>query len=179
MNKEVDDMLTNEQCELVTKNHNLIYSYAYKKNVSIQDNYDVLAIGLCKAAKTFNKSKGEFSTLAYCCMENELLEQYRLTQKQSYVPDNLVLSYNKDDAYDKDNLSEYLIDRQASESISYVIMSSEFEGSLNEKEIVIYKFLLSGLTYDEIADNLGCKKQSVHYHIKKIRNKFSDYFYCK
>ncbi len=179
MNKEGKDMLTNEQCELITNNHNLIYSYAYKKNVSIQDNYDVLAIGLCKAAKIFNKSKGEFSTLAYCCMENELLEQYRIMQKQSYIPDNLVLSYSRDDVYEQNDLSEYLIDHHASESLSYDIMSSEFEGLLNKKEAVIYRYLLSGLLYNEIADNLGCKKQSIHYHVKNIRKKFNDYFYSK
>ena len=45
--------LTPEQQKLVTDNHNLIYSLANAKNIDLDEYYDVLAIGLCKAAITF------------------------------------------------------------------------------------------------------------------------------
>ena len=53
--------LTSEQQEVVRKNHGLIYFYLHKNNLSIEDYYDLAAIGLCKAVLTYEKNKGAFS----------------------------------------------------------------------------------------------------------------------
>lgn len=167
--------LTEEQRELVAKNHNLIYGYAYKRKISIDDYYDVLAIGLCKSAKSYNDTKGEFSTFAYRCMDNEINECWRNMQKKSYIPNNIVISYDGN----QDNLVEYFVDYQANESMLYEVISSEFVGLLTGRENTICQLLLMGLTHNEIADKLGCKKQSVAYHIKNIRRKMLNYLSCK
>ena len=51
-------MLTKEQKELVENNHKLIYYYIHKNGLSLDEYYDILAIGLCKAALNFDESKG-------------------------------------------------------------------------------------------------------------------------
>ena len=61
-----------EQKKLFEDNHNLIYSYAKKKHISSEKWYDVLAIGLCKAARSFDPDKGKFSTWAYRFFDNEI-----------------------------------------------------------------------------------------------------------
>ena len=63
--------LTLDQQRIVSENHNLIYSLANKKNINLDEYYDVLAIGLCKAAMIYNENKSKFSTLAFTCMLNE------------------------------------------------------------------------------------------------------------
>ena len=50
-------MLTKEQKELVENNHKLIYYYIHKNGLSVDEYYDILAIGLCKAALHLMKVK--------------------------------------------------------------------------------------------------------------------------
>lgn len=176
---EKNTCLTEDQRKLVTENHNLIYGYAYNKKILIDDYYDILAIGLCKAAKTFDQDKGKFSTLAYRCMENEINEYWRNTQRKSCIPEDIVVSYNRENFCNQDSLLEYLIDHQASESLLYEIISSEFVDLLTDRENTIYQYLLMGLAHNEIADKLGCKKQSIAYHIKNIRGKLLNYLSYK
>ena len=43
-------ILTQQQQQLVEDNHKLIYFYLYRNSLSVDEFYDVAAIGLCKAA---------------------------------------------------------------------------------------------------------------------------------
>ena len=54
------EQLTLDQQRIVSENHNLIYSLANKKNINLDEYYDVLAIGLCKAAIAFDNKKVVF-----------------------------------------------------------------------------------------------------------------------
>lgn len=171
--------LTEEQRNLVAENHNLIYTYAIKKNISVEDYYGTLAIGLCKAAKTFDENKGAFSTFAFYCMENELYMQWRSLQKKSTIPENFILSYDTPkEFWDSDNQNNYLEsfqDYQSYNDMMYTVISSEFAEGLTDKEKIIFESLLNGLTHNEIANKLECKRQSVAYHINLIRKKIIDY----
>ena len=71
------EQLTLDQQRIVSENHNLIYSLANKKSINLDEYYDVLAIGLCKAAIAFDSTKGKFSTLAYTVMLNEYKQELR------------------------------------------------------------------------------------------------------
>lgn len=68
--------MNKEQKELVTQNHNLIYSFMKKNGLSlnsVEDWYGTCAIGLCKAAINYKEDFDlAFSTLAYVCMSNEV-----------------------------------------------------------------------------------------------------------
>lgn len=171
-----DLRLTDKQRELAAKNHNLIYWFAHKNNISIEEFYDVLAIGLCKAARSFDNNKGEFSTFAYRCIENELKTHWKSLNKKSIIPCELISSYDNDD-YDF-NLLEKISDCQTQDHIMYAIMSKEFIEVLNDKEKNIYRMLLNGMKQNEIADELNCKRQNVTYYVKHIREKANDYFGC-
>lgn len=168
------ERLTEEQQELVSKNHNLIYAYAHKKNVSIDDYYDVLAIGLCKAAKAFDKNRGKFSTLAYRCMENELNLHWKSTKRKSVIPEELVFSYdapiNSADS-DEDSFTKFITGDCFNSEVLSNIVSEEFVESLSDKEKDIISFLLDGMTHKEIADTMGFKRQNVSYHLNNIRKK--------
>ena len=65
------DALTDEQRELVVRNHKLIFSFCSKYGVRHDEYYDILAIGLIKAVIAYNDSRGKFSNFAYACMQNE------------------------------------------------------------------------------------------------------------
>ena len=78
--------ITEEQKKLAEENHNLIYRFLSKYNLSIDDYYDIAAIGLCKAAMTFDKSKSKFSTYAFKCMYMIMLHEKRKEKMVRVIP---------------------------------------------------------------------------------------------
>ena len=74
--------LTDEERELVTNNHNLIYAYLRKFNLSDDDYYDLCAIGLCRAAHFYKPENGKFSVYAFVCMSNIINMEWRKVQRQ-------------------------------------------------------------------------------------------------
>lgn len=85
--------LNNAQRKLVEDNHNLIYSFLNSRHLSldaIEDWYGTAAIGLCKAALTYDESRGaKFATLAYICMDNEVRMVLRTNRKNVSVTASL------------------------------------------------------------------------------------------
>ena len=69
--------ITEEQRKLVEENHNLIYSFLQKYNLAIDEYYGLASIGLCKAGKTYNGDKSNFSTYAYKCMFTTVMGELR------------------------------------------------------------------------------------------------------
>lgn len=78
----------NEEQRMFEENYNLIYGYMKKNkhiayNLEDDDKEQILAIGLLKAVRTYDESKGlEFSTYAYTCMRNEIQLTFRTKQKR-------------------------------------------------------------------------------------------------
>lgn len=171
--------LTEEQQELVTKNHNLIYGYAYKRKISIDDYYDVLAIGLCKAAKSYDNKKYEFSTFAFKCMDNEINATLKCLHKKTAIPDNLIMSYDSsvfEENFDGGlSLAETVPDTKSCDDAMCNVMMKEIISDLTQRESMVLKYLICGLTHSEIAEKLGCNRQNVTYFVGRIRKKLNDY----
>lgn len=177
------ESLTEEQRKIAADNHNLIYAYANKSRISIDDWYGVLAIGLCKAAKSFDNSKGEFSTLAFKCMDNEAKIHLKRMYKKSSIPNNMIVSYDSPIFDDESNgnlsIAETMPDVKSSNDMMYNAVINEFSGSLSERELDVFKYLIGGMTHNEIADIIGCKRQNVTYFVRKIRGKIKSYLSYK
>ena len=170
--------LTEKQRKLVEENHDLIYGFAKIKHLSIDEYYDLLAIGLCKASMSFDEYKGNFSTLAYTCMENEINGYLRHINKKSSISDNIILSYDSLIVNDEDwcctLLSKLSYDKSNEELISNAF-SYALINALNDKEKIVVKSLLYGMTQIEIAKHLKCKQQNIGHIIKKIKRKWTPY----
>lgn len=52
----------------------------------MEDWYDLAAIGMCKAAKTFNEGTSKFSTYAFKCMFNEVYSEKKKELRQRTIP---------------------------------------------------------------------------------------------
>lgn len=164
--------LTDNQRELAEKNHNLIYKFAYKRNILIDEYYGVLAEGLCKAAKIYDSSKANFATLAFRCMENELCMYWRSLQKKSLIPNEIMCSIDSDEKSFKEPFDSRTFDK-----LEYDIMMEEFKDILNDNEIMIIKMIADGETHNEIAEKMGCKRQNIGYYMKQIKKKLQDFIY--
>ena len=86
--------LTSTQQKMVEDNHKLIYGAAHKYKINLEEYYDVLAIGLCKAAMAFDETKGQFSTFAYIIMLNEYNGVLRHNKTSSVIPAQNIVSMN-------------------------------------------------------------------------------------
>lgn len=166
--------LTSTQQKFVEDNHNLIYGAAYKYKINLDEYYDILAIGLCKAAMQFNESKGQFSTFAYQTMLSEYLKVIRHNKIKRAIPENMVVSLNvkidngnenpifiADIIPDDDNM-EGTVDLK-----DYVtFLCSKLERQ-EDKDIVV--LLADGMTQVEIAKSLGVSRQIVGQRVSRIR----------
>lgn len=177
MPEVVERMLTEEQKKLVSDNHNLIYKYAHKHNLSVEDYYDLLAIGLCKAAQIYNPDKGELSTIAFVYMRYELFAYWNKLKKE--IPVNMLFSYDVcisdvsgDFEGDKDFINSICDDTPQIDMLISQYTVDTFILSLTDKEQFILKALLKGLYQEKIAETLNCTQQNVSYYINKIKKKW-------
>lgn len=167
--------LTDEQREFAAANHNLIYGYARDGKVSLSKYYDVLAIGLCKAAKMYDSNRASFSTCAYTYMRNELYEHWRHVNRKSAIPDDAMVSYEALMLEYDNGLVSGFIDSPSCEDAIDNVMLEDLMGALNDDETIIVKSLLNGLTQKEIGDKMGCTKQNISLKVKRIREKVKEY----
>jgi RNA polymerase sigma factor (sigma-70 family) len=173
----MDRQLTKRQQDLVAKNHNLIYQFAKDKKLPIDEYYDILAIGLCKAAKVYDEKKGEFSTIAYSCMRNMLSNHFRDTRRKRDIPKEMILYYDATyTSNDSENKNDYLnslsCDRSTYDIVSDNMIITTFFNMLNQKEKAIVKLLIIGLSQKEIAQKLQCKAYNIQHAVSKIRKKY-------
>ena len=169
--------LTLEQQDLVTQNHNLIYDFAKRKNLVIEEYYDILAIGLCNAALYYDSSKGKFSTLANLCMSNAVKDYWRNISADSKISEDLILSYDASKSGDEAECGDAFIDRLTDGiSIQDMVLSNiscdALMGVLNEKEKKVVRGITKGLTSREIAKIIDCTHQYVSVIKTNIKKKW-------
>lgn len=174
--------LNKEQQNLVVENHKLIYFYAHKMNLDLEEYYDLLAIGLCKAALTYEENKGKFSGYACACMQNELRIYWRNTyQLARCIPQELIRSLDTPfaDNYKENNWNvdealygEYKIDISRAEV-------EEFIGSLQGVEKAVLIRTLQGYTQASIAEELKFSRSYINRIVGKLRRKWSNDNYRK
>ena len=164
--------LTKEQQKLVEDNHSLIYFYAKKYNVSIEDYYDVLALALCYAASNYDPKKGAFSTLAIKSMHFKMQNEFAYNTKQSQIPIDKMTYYEN-----SRNLENTIPLNESPERIVIGRMSynDKWNNILNltnnEKHKNILRYKLQGLTCQEIGKKVNITHQNVSHTLRKIKAK--------
>ena len=137
--------LTDIQKKLIEDNHNLIYRYAALHKIDVNEYYDVLAIGLCKAAIAYNSDKSQFSTFAYQKMGGEISGVWKKLKQRN----NILSRVQK----------EYKVE---TENIDYdKIPMREFINQLQGLKKQVLLLGIKGLTLDEIAKRTGESKNKI------------------
>jgi RNA polymerase sigma factor (sigma-70 family) len=145
---------TEDEDTLVQNNIPLVVSIALKYHPNPPYDHDDLIsvgmIGLLRAIRAFDPSYGEFSTLAYKVISNEIIRELVKTNPKAKVE-------NSD--FDIEDKSEISID-------------DYFPENLNEKEkqILYLRFHLNH-TYEEIGEKLGHTKQWAFNKLNAVLNK--------
>lgn len=163
-------MLTQEQQEMVEKNHNLIYKFMHKHKVS-PDYYGSAALGLCKAAMHYDPSFGTtFSTYAFKAM----LQQY-LTDKKVESKHVHNLSLDKDSVDDGNTtVKDLLMDKIMHFNLEEILYIEWLLKLLPLFDLKVVLYRLKGYTMQEIGDIMGCSKQAVFNHLAIIKQAVQD-----
>ena len=175
----MESALTKQQQELVEQNHNLIYKFAHQNNLSIDDYYDILAIGLCRASKMYNEDKGAFSTIAYVCMKTEVMGHWRKISAKGVIPVEKIVSYNVSPSEESNGNETYLCciaDNNCTCDIAISnVVYERFYDLLTYKEKTIVELLMNSVSQSKIAEEIGCTKQNVAYYVSQLRKKIKNY----
>lgn len=147
--------MTETQKQLAEENHNLIYWFLNKYHLSIDEYYDLAAIGLCKAAKTFNNEQSSFSTYAAKCMFTTVFSEIRNENndkrkafKEALSLDTTVEGFDNEQAKFLDMLSTC----DTTEDIAVAQkMLEDYYKQASKRDKSIIQMLLNGYTQREIA----------------------------
>jgi RNA polymerase sigma factor (sigma-70 family) len=176
--------LNNEQQQLVEQNHNLIYSFAKSRKLDLEGYYDVLAIGLCKAALVFDENKGTFSTLAYKCMSNEYNKIIKKQTLKRKIPDNLlssldaVISVSEEDGSETtlyDYIKKDIFPIPDSSTITNIMIKNFYNNKLTKQEQKVFRLLVQDRTQVEIGKIMGITRSRVGQIVIQIRNKWIEF----
>lgn len=171
-------MMTEQQRKLVEDNHNLIYSFLHRNHLSIEDYYDVAAIGLCKAAICFDSDKGySFSTYAYSAMLSQVLIEKRKGTQAKTIPSDKVIYYESEIRNNDGDTSSFINFIPSKENIYddaiANIIFEEYKSQLKDRDKMILDLIKNGYKQIEVAKIVGCSQTNV----SRVTKKFSSYLY--
>lgn len=179
MRKKEYRALTAEQQKLASDNHNLIYSYAKKMNLELEEYYDILAIGLCQAASLFDPDLGfAFSTLAYISMRSECYSYWRNTYMcRHHIPKEQLISLDApmhDEPYSKEFYDKIydIFDEEYKAEITKVELR-EFIQTLSERDQLILFYMSQGYERKEIAALVGVTRSNVNDRLHKLKTRWT------
>lgn len=160
------------------ENHNIIYSFLYKYHLDVEKWYDLAAIGLCKAAITYNNNKSGFSTYVYKCMYTTVIQEKRKEKVIRTIPQDLIYYYeNKLNNNSDNDMSSYLnyipSKEKFEDGILMNIRLDEIEKDLSKTSKLVFKLLRQGYLQHEIADIIGVSRQRISHIRKEIIEKYS------
>lgn len=177
--------LNDKQKQLVEDNHNLIWWYIWNHHLPEDDLetmecwYFVLAEALCKAAATFDASKGcKFSTYATFIMQNNVRIVWR-KNNQSHVPSDLVSScdeviYQNDKNGNDIRLIDAIeaVNDTAGEAVSNVVLQAAMQHASEQHKLAL-SLTATGFKQKEIATIMGVSQPQVSRILKKYKQYFA------
>lgn len=154
-------------------NHNLIYAFLQKYHLSIEEYYDLAAIGLCKAVNKFNSSKSKFSTYAYKYMFTTVFTEIKNKKVEKRIPDHQIVYYQSEldnsNGGDTSTFMNYIPSKEnVEESVLSEIIFEEYMSKLKDRDKQIFILFREGYKMREISKIVGCSQSQVSRVRKKL-----------
>lgn len=151
----------------------MIYKFLQKYHLTIDDYYDLAAIGLCKAAITFNDTKSAFSTYAYKCMYTSVMMDLRKKTQAKTIPEHQILYYQaevENNDGDTAMLINYIPSKDnVEDNVLSEVLFDEFAKKLKkEKHRLIFELFREGYNQRQIGKMVGCSQPQVSRIKKKL-----------
>ena len=167
---------TDAEDELVARYSRLVRVCARPLFLAGGDSEDLIQegmVGLLHAVRTYDEERQAlFRTYAEVCIRNRLLSAIRAAGRDKHSPLNHSISL-ENPLFDMasaqgDNPEDMLIDRE-----DWKERLSALKEQLSGFEAKIFRLYLSGLSYGEIAQQMGRSAKSVDNAVQRIRRKVS------
>ncbi len=151
----------------------MIYSFLQKYHLSIDEYYDLAAIGLCKAASMFNDEKSVFSTYAYKCMFTAVFTEIRNNKANKRIPEHQILYYQAEIENNDGDTACFMnfipSKENVEDNVLSEIMLDEFTKRLKkEKHRQIFELFREGYNQRQIGKIVGCSQPQVSRVKKKL-----------
>ena len=166
--------IKNSYEKIVEENHNLIYAFLNKCHLPTNEYYDLAAIGLCKAAKTWDCDRQKFSTYAYTCMFNEVMGEKRKYRCKKRIDNDELISLDAHiDEEQKLSILDIINDSYSLEDeIITNIDVSNFVKSLKGRDRAIVDLFTLGYVQDDVANIIGVSQATISRVKKKLKDKY-------
>lgn len=167
-----------EYKKLIIENKALVYHVLKQMHLHSQldDYWDIGMIGLCKAAKTFDKNSGsKFSTYACICIRNDILMDIRKQKRRCHYYSVSLQTFLHRDKDGNEQLLEHIISNYDLENDIYdreeriSLMNAITKLDKKDKEIINLYFW-NELNQKEIAEYLKMSQANVSRRMKKALN---------
>lgn len=170
------EALSKKQQEFVEKNHNLIYKAINKYNLNIDDFYGIAAIGLCKAALTFDESKGfKFSTYAMTVIDNAIKQEFKRNEKErKVIIDSLETVILVGENGEELTLGDTIQSPRFEDASNASVDINRLLKKLTVQELNVILRLLRGMKQSDIAVEIGVSRSRVHLIMKAIKKLAQD-----
>lgn len=161
---------------LIIENEALVYHVLKQMHLysQLEDYYDVGMIGLCKAAKTFDNSKGsKFSTYACICIRNTILMDIRDQKRQcDYYSISLQtpVGGEKDEILLEDTISDYELELDILNKEEKMALIESIRKLNNEDRQMIDLYFWKEMTQQEISRYLKMSQANVSRRIQRALN---------
>lgn len=158
---------------LIIENEALVYHVLKQMHLysQLEDYYDVGMIGLCKAAKTFDNSKGsKFSTYACICIRNTILMDIRDQKRQcDYYSVSLQthVGGEKDEILLEDTISDYELEVDILNREEKMALIESIRKLNDEDRQMIDLYFWKEMTQKEIAKYLNMSQANVSRRIQR------------
>lgn len=163
--------LTDEQRKFAEENHSLIYKFLHSRNLSVEEYYDICAIGYVQAVANFDPNVAKFSTYAYHCMNMEVGNELRKLRHKGRHQTLLQASLDKMIDFgncESGNMYAFIEDISNS-SWEDAVCDKIVMDSLRDIDKRVISLKLSGMTQQEIGKEVGCSQAQIARIIKKCR----------
>ena len=156
----------------------MIYSFLQKYHLTIDEHYGLAAIGLCKAAKTFNDSKSNFSTYAYKCMFTTVMCELRKKGQAKTIPEHQILYYQAEMENNEGDTASFLnyipSKENVEDNVLAEVMLDEYVSKLKDRDKKIFALFREGYKQREICRIVGCSQPQVSRVKKKLEAYLSE-----
>lgn len=160
--------MTEKEKRLIEENHNLIYFCLKKYDLPENDFYDIAAIGLIKAAKTYKEETTNFSTYAVNCIGNEIKKEYKKRTLKRIVPNDKLVRVDKKIGQSLNDY--YTIIQNGNENLEEKVCTEDLikkiTRKLDDRRKQVLVMLIDGYNTHDIASAMGVKSQ----RISQLRN---------
>jgi RNA polymerase sporulation-specific sigma factor len=140
-------------------------------------------LGLYKAVRDYREDRqASFRSFAELCITRQIITAIKTATRQKHVPLNGYLSFSQspgDVSDDSDcSLADVLPGPSTHDPVNQVISSEEVESLtscltrlLSDLEGRVLRLYLAGLSYERIANQLGCDCKTVDNALQRIKRK--------